>query len=142
MQVASLQQVTAHYGGQDVLKGVSFTVNTGEKLGLIGANGSGKTTILRILLGRDEPAGGTVTLASGTRVGYVPQYIDAEDDELVMDWLLAGHVAPAKRLRPKRKRSALSGDVVDDVALDYPDSPNSYDRLAPRSLVGAGAESP
>jgi ABC-type multidrug transport system ATPase subunit len=57
MRIASLTNITAHYGGQDALKGVSFEINAGEKLGLIGANGSGKTTLLRILLGQEEPGG-------------------------------------------------------------------------------------
>jgi len=51
--------------------------------------GSGKTTLLRILLGQETPTGGTVSVVSGTRIGYVPQYVEGGDDELVMDWLLA-----------------------------------------------------
>ena len=58
MQVASLNNITANMGGNDVLKGVSFTINSGERLGLIGANGSGKTTTLRVLMGEEEPSKG------------------------------------------------------------------------------------
>jgi ATPase subunit of ABC transporter with duplicated ATPase domains len=52
MRVASLNNIAARYGVHNVLTGVSFNINGGEKLGLIGANGAGKTTILRILLAR------------------------------------------------------------------------------------------
>ena len=58
MLAASLENVFMSYAGQRVLNGVSFGVNDGETVGLIGANGSGKTTILRILLGREEPTDG------------------------------------------------------------------------------------
>ena len=59
MPIASLQNVTTHYGAQPVLRGVSFEINHGQKLGLIGPNGSGKTTILRVLLGREPVTGGS-----------------------------------------------------------------------------------
>ena len=69
MPIASLHNVTTHYGAQAVLKGASFEVNPGQKLGLIGANGSGKTTILRVLLGqraRDRGLGLPGTPAPGS----------------------------------------------------------------------------
>ena len=68
MFLASLNNVTAQYGSQKVLKGVSFEIQAGERLGLIGANGSGKTTMLRILLGEDVPSEGSVNIAGGTRI--------------------------------------------------------------------------
>ena len=89
MRIANVTNITAQYAGQNVLKEVSFEINVTEKLGLIGTNGSGKTTLLRILLGQETPTGGTVSVVSGTRIGYVPQYVEDGDDELVMDWLLA-----------------------------------------------------
>ena len=69
MRIASVNNITAQYGGQNVLNGVSFEISAGEKLGLIGPNGSGKTTLLRILLGHEAPTGGTVSVGSGTRIG-------------------------------------------------------------------------
>jgi ATPase subunit of ABC transporter with duplicated ATPase domains len=74
--VASLENVTTHYGAQPVLKGLTFQISNGHKLGLIGANGSGKTTILRVLLGQETPTSGSVAVPSGIQVGYVPQYVE------------------------------------------------------------------
>ena len=120
MQVASLQNITTRYGGQIVLSGVSFGINAGEKLGLIGANGSGKTTILRILMRQENPVGGTVVLASGTRVGYVPQYVEGEDDVPVMDWLLAEHAALGEELRLSEQRlAAAAADEVEAAMRTY-----------------------
>ena len=67
MQIASLQDVNTHYGTHPVLMGVSFKISSGQKLGLIGANGSGKTTILRVLLGQEPPTAGSAVVSPGVK---------------------------------------------------------------------------
>jgi ATP-binding cassette subfamily F protein 3 len=147
MQVATLNNISAHFGGQDVLKGVSFSINSSDRLGLIGANGSGKTTILRVLMGEEEPSKGSVTLASGTRLGYVPQYVDGDDDDLVMDWLLAKHIALGDALKASEDRLASASSDGAEAALNaYQDALENYDRYetdrwpqrAPRILDSLG----
>jgi len=147
MQVATLNNISAHFGGQDVLKGVSFSINSSDRLGLIGANGSGKTTILRVLMGEEEPSKGSVTLASGTRLGYVPQYVDGDDDDLVMDWLLAEHIALGDALKASEDRLASASSDGAEAALNaYQDALENYDRYetdrwpqrAPRILDSLG----
>lgn len=61
------------YGPEVILKGVSLCIHGGEFVGLIGPNGAGKTTLLRVLLGLSRPRHGSVTMAKGVRVGYIPQ---------------------------------------------------------------------
>ncbi|MCH7984121.1 MAG: ABC-F family ATP-binding cassette domain-containing protein [Chloroflexi bacterium] len=130
MRVASVNNITAQYAGQDVLKGVSFEINAGEKLGLIGANGSGKTTLLRVLLGQEGPGDGNVTVAAGTRIGYVPQYVEGEDDEFVMDWLLAGYVALGEALRRSEQTlAAAEPDDVEAAMKAYQEARDNYDRV-------------
>jgi ATPase subunit of ABC transporter with duplicated ATPase domains len=147
MQVASLNNITANLGGMDVLKGVSFTINSGERLGLIGANGSGKTTTLRVLMGEEEPSRGSVTLASETRLGYVPQYVDAGDDKLVIDWLLTEHIALGNALTKAENRMAsATADETELAMSEYQDALEQYDRYetdrwpqrAPRILDSLG----
>ncbi len=87
MLVANLNNVTAQYGSQKVLKGVTFEIGSEDRLGLIGPNGSGKTTMLKILLGEDVPSDGGVHIPTNVRVGYVPQYAAAVDHEFALDWL-------------------------------------------------------
>lgn len=79
MNAVGFDQVTLAYGGHRVLTGVSFAIAQGEFVALLGANGSGKTTILRAILGLVRAQGGTITvldkppLRGNPGIGYVPQ---------------------------------------------------------------------
>jgi zinc/manganese transport system ATP-binding protein len=79
MNAVRFDQVTLAYGGRPVLSGVSFAITQGEFVALLGANGSGKTTILRAILGLVRPQDGTISVLGNTprrgnpAIGYVPQ---------------------------------------------------------------------
>ncbi len=69
----SVQNVSKQFGPQVVLGGLSLELVTGQVVGLVGANGTGKTTLFRLIAGELEPDSGTVTLSRGLDVGYLPQ---------------------------------------------------------------------
>ena len=71
--------LTKRYGGQIALDAVELTLRRGELTTLIGPNGAGKTTLVRLLLGLERPSSGTVCVAEGARIGYVPQRIHVDD---------------------------------------------------------------
>lgn len=71
-----VQHLQKAYGSHVVLKDVSFQVGDCEKVGLLGRNGSGKTTVLRIISGEIEPDAGTVTVGRGQIVGYMRQELN------------------------------------------------------------------
>ena len=130
MPIASLHSVTTHYGAQPVLTGASFEINPGQKLGLIGPNGSGKTTILKVLIGRESVTGGLVYLDPGVRVGYVPQHFDHETDATVMDWLLGEYLPIADALHVQEEDLAHSSAADMDRALRaYQRARDAYDRI-------------
>ncbi len=129
MLIASLQNVTAHHGAHAILRGVSFQVGSAQKLGLVGANGSGKTTILRVLLGRHAPTGGAASLASGISVGYVPQHVERDEDETVIGWLLTKQRLLAADLREQEERLArASGGEMDKAMRAYQQARDAFDR--------------
>ncbi len=70
----AVHQLAKAYGLTPILKNITFSVNSGERVGLIGPNGSGKTTLLRILTGQEHADSGHVNFTPGSlRVGYLAQ---------------------------------------------------------------------
>ena len=72
-RLAALRDVSIDYGGGAVCSGVSFTVTQGDRVALCGANGCGKSSILKLLCGQDIPYSGTLETASRLVISYVPQ---------------------------------------------------------------------
>ncbi|MDR0882670.1 MAG: ABC-F family ATP-binding cassette domain-containing protein [Candidatus Adiutrix sp.] len=89
MALVSFSDVSRFYGRQDVLAGVTLAINPGERVGLVGRNGAGKTTIIRLIMDRENPDSGRVTRAKDLRLGYLPQEMTNRRGlsllELVMD---------------------------------------------------------
>lgn len=73
------------YGSDTVLEDISIRVNRGEKIGVVGKNGGGKSTLLKILIGREEADRGTVHVARGVRIGYLSQVASLDDTRTVRD---------------------------------------------------------
>ena len=80
MSLITATSLSKSFGAFDLFSGISFTVPKGARMALVGPNGVGKTTLLRILIGEDEASSGTVATAKGVRIGYLPQEADFEMD--------------------------------------------------------------
>jgi ATP-binding cassette subfamily F protein 3 len=81
-------QISKLYGGNTILENVSFTISPGERLGLIGPNGCGKTTLLRILVGVEPADRGSVQYdPPGLRIGYLPQGLAPSQEDTLGDYL-------------------------------------------------------
>jgi len=87
-----VRDLRVHYGAVEAVKGVSFQINAGEIISLIGANGAGKSTILRALTGLVRPSSGTIEFHGQSLVGLAPYQIIR---------LGIGHVPEGRRLFPK-----------------------------------------
>lgn len=76
MILLQASHVAKQYVGHDVLIDASVVVQTRERVAIVGTNGAGKSTLLRVLMGEEAPDSGDVSVAKGTRVGYVAQFIN------------------------------------------------------------------
>ena len=116
----SFDRVSKFYGRQDLLKEVSFSINPGDKTALVGANGTGKTTLFSILLGEIEPDSGQVHLKKGLRLGHLPQEVIRVKGKKVLDQVMemdpefkrvqTEHREVCRRLE-RRLRTFRSGDA-------------------------------
>src|SRR5918997_2143978 len=79
MTLVGLSSIEKFYGGRAVLRGLDMKVNAGARIGLIGGNGAGKSTVLRILAGTEEVDGGEVIRRRGLSVATLPQYIEGDE---------------------------------------------------------------
>ena len=76
MSLVRLHNLSKFFDSQPVLRDVFFRLEMGDRVGLIGKNGVGKSTVLKLILGQEEPTAGTVEVAAGVRLGYFSQFSD------------------------------------------------------------------
>ena len=75
----SIDNLTVSFGGWTLFDGISFLVNPKERIGLVGKNGAGKTTILKLIAGLQQPTSGAVTKTADCTIGYLPQQMQVAD---------------------------------------------------------------
>lgn len=131
LQVSNLSK---SFGDNQVLDRVSFTVNPGERVGLIGANGCGKTTLLKIILGELQPDSGSAWLSpADVRAGYLAQALEVEPDQTVgqvMAAALAGLAEAEQRLEAlSSDMAAAQGQELQRLFGEYDRAMATFERL-------------
>src|SRR3954447_14863279 len=71
--------LTKSFGGRQILRGLDLDVEAGSRIGVLGPNGGGKSTLLRIVAGLDDPDAGTVTYRRGLVLAHLPQLVDGDE---------------------------------------------------------------
>lgn len=79
----SLNNISVSFSGIDLFKGISLVINERDRIGLVGKNGVGKSTLLKIILHRQEPDTGDVVIPEGRKVGYLPQEMVFEGSQTI-----------------------------------------------------------
>jgi ATP-binding cassette subfamily F protein 3 len=97
-QVLEFVDVSKVFSHRTVLEDINFMVRHGERVGLIGANGAGKSVLLRLILGREQPTGGEIKIGPSVKVGYYAQEHDTLDfNQTVIDAVrLAGNMSEGR----------------------------------------------
>ena len=99
--------IAVSYNASPVLNDISFQLQRGERAGLVGTNGVGKSTLLKVIVGVVSPDAGTVRVPDGVDVGYLPQELPIDDGKCIQDWLddalahLRGLATTMRRLEAK-----------------------------------------
>src|SRR4029077_2699616 len=119
------------YGARTLFSGVSLQLNAGSGYGLVGANRSGKSTVMRLLAGDEEASEGTVTLAKRARVGVLRQDRFLDAGAIILDLAMRGDTVVWNALSEQR-RIADSGGLIDTAAeagrmADLEDQIAAYD---------------
>ena len=101
-----------------IFEGITVGLNEGDRIGIVGRNGDGKSTLMKILAGRLEPDSGRVTVRGGTRIGYLDQS-DVLDDDHTVGYAIVGDTPEYEWASQARIRDVISG-LVSDLPWDAP----------------------
>ena len=104
----SAEHISKSYGTRTILDDVSLYLEPGQKLGVIGINGTGKSTLLRILAGAEEPDGGSVSRDPNVRLDYLPQQPDFDPASTVLEQTFAGLSPEARELAEHEAKTILT----------------------------------
>ncbi|MGH2632521.1 MAG: ATP-binding cassette domain-containing protein, partial [Tepidiformaceae bacterium] len=121
MILADISNGSRIHGGRTIFRNLSWSVQQGEKIGLIGPSGCGKSTLLRLFAGVDQPDSGTVTFRKGTRIAYLPQEYAGTPGLTALEELLASRADIAAidhAIHAAERRIADPATLADPDAFD------------------------
>lgn len=121
MSLITTYNLSKSYGPVDIFAGLSLRVPPDSRIALVGENGIGKTTLLRVLADLESPSGGKIQQASGLSVGYLPQKASLEGDSTLWEEALAG-------LTEIRRKEAELQELEHEMGRDGGSSPDLLER--------------
>ena len=127
MSLLTASSLAKSFGPDDIFSNISISIPRGARIGLVGANGVGKTTLLRILIGEETPSKGSVSRAKNLTIGYLPQEAVLHSTQTLWDACLeamSGLLEMEKKLRELESEMSSSPDDAELI--------NRYGRLQDR----------
>lgn len=112
----SAEHLSKNYGTKQLLSNVSLYLNEGDKVGIIGVNGTGKSTLLKLLAGREVPDEGTVSLNPNIQISYLPQNPEMEDELDVLEQVFRHYPPEFRTLNEYEVRSMLTKLGITDFS--------------------------
>ena len=86
----AISNLSKNYGKKTLFENISLNINAQEKIGLLGPNGTGKSTLFAMILGETEPSAGEIRITKNIRIGYLPQEAGFHSKHTVLEELLEG----------------------------------------------------
>lgn len=136
MELINANNINLHNGSKDILIDGNFRILEGEKYGLIGPNGVGKTTLIRILLNEEEIDKGSLKIRKNLNIGYLPQMPRIDDNQTIEEFLLAETIPLEIELKKIEDQMSTAdnesmADLLDEYQnkLDQFESIGGYDSL-------------
>ena len=99
MNLITLENISKSYSEKILVDNISLGINEGEKIGIIGVNGTGKSTFLKIIAGVEEPDSGTVTKGNRVRIEYLSQSPNYDENATVIEQVFRGNSEEMSLLR-------------------------------------------
>ena len=127
MIILSIQNLQKAFGGNAVLKDVNLILQDHQRMGLVGVNGCGKTTLLKILAGQEHEDGGSISLMKGIRIGYMEQQYAVQGDNTVFEELKQVY-APVFAMEEKLR--VLEGQMAQANEAELKRLGETYARLS------------
>ncbi len=133
MPLLRVDRLSLMYGAEVILRDLTFQLEPRQRLGIVGANGTGKSSLLKAIAGELSPSAGSVTPATRTRAAYLAQELDAGPHETVYEDALHSRAdIMALRARLESLESAMAqhqGDALGTLVEEYGDVQHEYERL-------------
>lgn len=114
MLLYSAVGISKSYSEKPLLSDVSLYINEGDRIGIVGINGTGKSTFLKILAGEEAPDSGTVTKADSLRIGYLPQNPVFKENMTVLEQVFEGVSEEYKELQDHEAKTILTKLGIND----------------------------
>ena len=90
MNILNIEHIHKIFGDKVIFDDISCGIDQGEKIGIIGVNGTGKTTLLRVIAGEEEPDEGQVITQNGIRISWLPQTPEFPQHMTILDYVAEG----------------------------------------------------
>lgn len=107
MKQLKIEHITKTYGEKTLFQDISLTITEGERIGFIGVNGTGKSSLLQIISGKDAPDKGEVTKSKDYRIGYLSQDPALPEEATILDAIFQGETESLKAIRMYEKALLL-----------------------------------